>query len=304
MKVLLPICEPSQAFVHDVRVAAGRGEGRDQVIVREHLVVDGAGLDRAGPANDHRHAVAAFPVGCLLAAERRLPPSGQVHDLGAIVGGEDDDGVVGDAEVVELLEQLTDIAVELHHAIRIEPVAGLALRRRLQMRPHVHARGIEVAEPRRVGLLVAIDEIERGAEEFLVHRFHALGIERAGVLDHLPADAAVGGVDGRIVAVARLALENAARTELRAEARVFRIVRVLRLFLGVEMVEVAEELVEAVHRRQEFVAVAEMVLAELAGGVAERLERFRDAHVFGVQADRRRPAGRPWSGQCGSATVR
>ena len=38
------------------------------------------------------------------------------------------------------------------------------------------------------------------------------------------------------------------------------------------MVEVAEELVEAVHGRQKFVLVAEVVLAELAGGVAERLE--------------------------------
>jgi hypothetical protein len=45
----------------------------------------------------------------------------------------------------------------------------------------------------------------------------------------------------------------------------------LRLLLGVEVVEVAEELVEAVHGRQELVAVAQVVLAELAGGVASGL---------------------------------
>jgi hypothetical protein len=39
------------------------------------------------------------------------------------------------------------------------------------------------------------------------------------------------------------------------------------------VVEVAEELVEAVVRRQVLVAVAEVVLAELAGGVAEALSR-------------------------------
>jgi hypothetical protein len=37
------------------------------------------------------------------------------------------------------------------------------------------------------------------------------------------------------------------------------------------VVEVAEELVEAVDRRQELVAVAEVVLAELAAGVAKGL---------------------------------
>ena len=36
-----------------------------------------------------------------------------------------------------------------------------------------------------------------------------------------------------------------------------------RLILGIQMVETAEELVEAVDGRQEFIAVAEMVLAEL-----------------------------------------
>ncbi len=58
--------------------------------------------------------------------------------------------------------------------------------------------------------------------------------------------------------------------------RVFRIVRVFRLFLGVEVIEVAEELVEAVHGRQMLVAIAQMVLAELAGGVAEALQELPD----------------------------
>ena len=65
----------------------------------------------------------------------------------------------------------------------------------------------------------------------------------------------------------------------------------LGLLLGVEVIEVAEELVEAVHRRQEFVAIAEMVLAELSGRVALRLQQLGDRRVLVRQAFLR--AGRP-----------
>jgi hypothetical protein len=47
-----------------------------------------------------------------------------------------------------------------------------------------------------------------------------------------------------------------------------------------EVVEVAEEHVEAVHGRQELVAVAEMILAELPGRVAERLEQLGERRVL------------------------
>ena len=113
-------------------------------------------------------------------------------------------------------------------------------------------------------------------EELLVHRLHPLPRQRAGVLDRLLADLAEHRIDGRVVLVGRLALHHAARAELLPEIRVLRIVRVFRLFLGVEVIEVAEELIEAVHRRQVLVAVAEVVLAELAGGIAEILEELRD----------------------------
>ena len=52
---------------------------------------------------------------------------------------------------------------------------------------------------------------------------------------------------------------------------VARVVLVLRLFLGVQVVQVAEELVEAVHRGQVLIAIAEMVLPELARHVAALL---------------------------------
>ena len=72
--------------------------------------------------------------------------------------------------------------------------------------------------------------------------------------------------------------DDAARTELFAELRevlVSGVVRHLRLFLGVEVIEVAEELIEAVIGGQHVIEIAEMVLAELAGGVALVLEQRR-----------------------------
>ena len=104
-----------------------------------------------------------------------------------------------------------------------------------------------------------------------------------------------------IVHVGRLALEHAARAELGAVGRVLRIVRQFRLFLGVEVVEVAEELIEAVHRRQRFVAVADVVLAELARGVAEVLEQAADRGIELAHAHRR--AGEADLGQPGANAV-
>ena len=81
----------------------------------------------------------------------------------------------------------------------------------------------------------------------------------------LPTRPNFGSV-GRIVLVGRPGVQHAARAHLLAGIRGFfwpGIVELLGLLLRVEVVEVAEPFVEAVHRRQELVAVAEVVLAEL-----------------------------------------
>ena len=80
-------------------------------------------------------------------------------------------------------------------------------------------------------------------------------------------------------------MQHAARPEHGFELGILGIVGQFGLFLGVEVIEVAEEFVESVHGRQEFVAVAEVVLAELAGGVAQRLQQLGDGRVFLLQAD-------------------
>jgi hypothetical protein len=120
---------------------------------------------------------------------------------------------------------------------------------------------------------MAFDEVLGGGEGFLVDGFHALLGERAEVFDGLAA-LAVG-----------LALDHAARAEgfkegfAVGEDHVARVVALLRFLLGIEVIEAADELVEAVHGGQVFVAVALVVFAELAGGVALALHHGGDGHV-------------------------
>src|SRR5258708_36710976 len=58
--------------------------------------------------------------------------------------------------------------------------------------------------------------------------------------------------------------------------QVLRIVGMRRIFHRIEVIQVAEELVEAMHRRQKLVLVAKVVLAELPSGVAHSFQRGGD----------------------------
>jgi hypothetical protein len=164
------------------------------------------------------------------------------------------------------------------------------------MRKHMHPRRVEVAEPGLSFLRLALHEIDRRRQEFLVHRFHPLLVQRPRIFDGLLPDLAELIVHRWIVLVGRLAAKHTARSEPLAEVRILRIVRIFGLLFGVEVIEVAEELVEAVHGRQVLVAIAKVVLAELAGGVSLIFQELRDrwivraqAHLRARQADLREP---------------
>ena len=129
--------------------------------------------------------------------------------------------------------------------------------------------------------MLAVDEVERRGRDLVVNGLHPLLGERSGVLDGLLADLAEPRIDGLVVLVRGLALEHPAGAESLLELGVFRVVRVLRLVLGVQVIQVAEELVEPVDGRQELVPVAEVVLAELAGDVALRPEQVGHGRVEG-----------------------
>ena len=203
-----------------------------------------------------------------------------------IVRGVDHDGVVTDAEIVDSLENRSDRRVVLDHAVGVfgpGRQSGRAAMDSAYMRAEVHPGRIEPAEEWRVGLRLTLHEIDGGSRCFVVDRFHPFLGERAGVLDGLLADLAPARMFGRIVAIRRLATQHAPWADRLPERGIVRIKAVLRIFFGVEVVEIAEEFVEAMDGRQIFIAVAEVVLAELAGGVTKRLQQLCDGRVSRLQ---------------------
>ena len=120
--------------------------------------------------------------------------------------------------------------------------------------------------------------------------------QRAFIDDPLLADLAPARHFGWIVRVGRIAVHQAARAVLVVVVLVDRERVPVRIGHRVEVIQVSEELVEAMHGRQKLVQVAEVVLAELPGGVALRLEGGgeraglrRDADIRSGLADGRQP---------------
>ena len=81
-------------------------------------------------------------------------------------------------------------------------------------------------------------------------------------------------------------MNHATGTKLRLERlpvwqdHVTGVIFIFRLFLGVQMIEVAEKLIKAVIGGQMLIAIAQMVLAKLAGGITSGLEQTGDGGIF------------------------
>ena len=111
------------------------------------------------------------------------------------------------------------------------------------------------------------DELDGPLGDVVVDGLHAFLVQRAGILD-----AAVGeGVD------------NAPGAKTLAEGRVFGVIGMLRLVFGVQVIQIAVELVETMVGRQVLILVAQVIFAKLAGGVAMGLEQFGDGRIFGCK---------------------
>jgi hypothetical protein len=144
----------------------------------------------------------------------------------------------------------------LHHAVGIDSETRLAIRLWFEACPDVHTARIEPSKERLLVPVGAVDEVERRVKKLLVHRFHALLVERAGVLAVLLAPFAEAGIFPRGLRRGRHASEHPAGTELEFELGVLGIVGVLRLILGIKVVKIAEELIETVNRGQKLIAIA------------------------------------------------
>ena len=116
------------------------------------------------------------------------------------------------------------------------------------MRHDVHARRIEPHEERLVGGFGSVDKLESVIEYLVVDGFHAIGVKRAGVLNSLLADLSPSRIDRRIVRIGGPTMQHIARADLIFE--LLRIVGVRRILHCVQMIQIAEEFVEAVKGRQ------------------------------------------------------
>ena len=146
-------------------------------------------------------------------------------------------------------------------------LAGDAAVLGLDMGAEMHAGRIPPAEERRPGILLARDEVLGSSEGFLIDGFHPLLGQRSGILDGLPAFAV------------RFGAEHTTWAELFEECGILRVVEVFGLLGGVQMIQAPEIFVEPMDRRQMLVAIAEMVLAELAGGIADILQQRRNGWI-------------------------
>ena len=139
MKVLPLDSVAREELALDVGIA-GRGEQRrEPVEPADDLVGDLTGRDVSRPADHGGHTEGALPVRVLLAAERCHRPVRPGVHVRAVVGRVDHDRVVGDPEIVELLEQRPDCRVVLDHAVRIFGAGGEA-RLVAMLGPHMGAQ--------------------------------------------------------------------------------------------------------------------------------------------------------------------
>src|SRR5262249_1453324 len=129
-----------------------------------------------------------------------------------------------------------------------------------------------------------VHELQSAIEELFIHSFHSLGVQRSSVLDLLLADLAKHAINRRVIGSRRPTVKDAARAELLFEFRILGIVRILRLLFRVKVIEIAEELVEAVSSRQEFVAIAQVIFTKLTANVAHRFEQFRDGWILRLES--------------------
>src|SRR6266550_904805 len=103
-------------LIGDVRVTGGIEESWEPVQSGEDAVLHGICRHMTGPAQNARHAEAAFEDRPLGLSEWCCSAIGPGEKLGAIIGGKDDDGIIVNAEILQLLHNQTDVVIELGHA--------------------------------------------------------------------------------------------------------------------------------------------------------------------------------------------
>src|SRR5262249_57995877 len=131
-----------EELLGNVRITGSSEQRRKHVDVRNDAVEDRAGLDLTRPTHEARHPPTTLPVAVLLGAERGRGAVRPGVVLRTVVGGVHDDGVVSDAQLIELVEHLADLLVVDDHAIAIGILAALADILFGDVSPEVHGRRV------------------------------------------------------------------------------------------------------------------------------------------------------------------
>jgi hypothetical protein len=132
------------------------------------------------------------------------------------------------------------------------------------MREDVHPCKVHPHKERLVRLHLLVHKVHGGVGCLIVDRLHALDVQRPRILD---------------LAVCKGMNNTAWVVHLQEDRIVLGPIRHLRLLLGVQVVQVAEEFVEAMICRQILVTVSQVVLAELPGCISKRLDCLRDRNI-------------------------
>ena len=80
-----------------------------------------------GPTYECRYAKRALPIGVFLATKRHRSGIGPGIVVRSVVSGVHHYGVVSDAELIQQIEQFTDMHVMLYHAVTIFILTGIIL---------------------------------------------------------------------------------------------------------------------------------------------------------------------------------
>ena len=270
-------------------------EGGQEIIEGKLQVGDFAGLDLTGPAHDEGDADAAFVGGTFESLEKSVAVEeggiGSTLLVRSVVGGEDHDGVLVQALLLEFVENLTDVGVETRdhgRKLRMGDFGAVVAVAKLACELVLLAEMVLVGEEdaifglREFGVRESVGEdAEEGLRAaLLVEPFHGLVVDEVGgVLRAL----GVVGLCGHAVLDVFLkdnavCLGVACRTAEGVE-------EVGIISVGLELTDVAKVFVDAaLVGRGDGRFVASGPFAEHAGGVAVGFEDFGQnlvVHVIG-----------------------
>ena len=158
----------------DVSITCRSHQSRHPVLVRHDVVRDLSGFDLSGPPYVTRHSKRALPVRILLGTERRDACVGPGVKMDAVVRAVHHDRVVSNSQIIDFLQQLTDVPVVFHHPVGVFVLSRNPAILFLHMSSEVHTCAIPPTKERLLCLVLAIDKVDSRGHGFIVDCLHSL----------------------------------------------------------------------------------------------------------------------------------